>query len=183
VAGAVKTGSTSMPTNREVEAVVDKFNRWFVRPMDRLQRLPNDDGAFITLMTSLVLYERLVKTAAIRARKKASLAAIIEQLVNDFDVTEDQAEVFWNMIRDGFLHQGMPLQGGRGGRQYPKWIISSGLDEPMEFLKRAGKPVVAINPWKFRDAVVDLFRMNPHLLDGSPSFPWAMSLKDVTLDA
>jgi hypothetical protein len=164
------------------QTVLDRFNRWFVKPMDMLQTIPDDDGAFITLMASLVLYERYAKAAAKRGKRKATAAAITDLLMENFDVTDDQARIFWNMIRDGFLHQGMPLQGGRDGKEFPKWIISSGLPESVAFVKRGGRSVIAINPWEFRDTVVALYRMNPALLDGSPSFPWASYLENVTLD-
>jgi len=38
----------------------ENFERWYVKPLQILERIPNGDGAFVALATSCFLYERYV---------------------------------------------------------------------------------------------------------------------------
>jgi hypothetical protein len=158
---------------RRVESATLKFARWFFQPLETLRRLPADRGAFVAIMVSLVLYERYAKTVLVKRKQKADKKGLCRILAADFGITHDQAVSFWGTIRDGFLHQGMPLQGGNGRGKYPKWAIALDADDSISFDSTSSESVIVIHPWRFMDDVVSLFRMNPHLIDSSPSFPWA----------
>jgi len=47
---------------REIEAdPVKLFERWYVRPLRELEKLPEGDGGFVVLATCCFLYERYAK--------------------------------------------------------------------------------------------------------------------------
>ncbi len=96
---------------------LDCFILWYVEPLHALEAMPLGQGGFIALATACFLYERYVTAALISQGKKTVKVSKINQLSKDFNVDETTAEVFWKVIRDGMLHQGMPLQ----GKELPPW--------------------------------------------------------------
>lgn len=70
------------------------------------------------------LYERYVAAYLDSIGKQADLPAKKAQFATDFVVPLYVAEAYWNVVRNGFLHQGMGLQKGRGVA-LPKWRIES----------------------------------------------------------
>jgi hypothetical protein len=106
--------------------------------------------------------------------RKADDTAFHAQLAVDFGFSSAaDAEQFWHVARNGFLHQGMALQAGRGGASLPPWLMHGDFKLPVEFRDIQGTRVLCIQPWLFRDRVLGLFRDRPDLIAHSKSFPWA----------
>lgn len=149
------------------------FEKWYVTPLRMLQALPGGDGGFVALAASCFLYERYV-TAIITSTPgtKADRDARIKQVTVDFGVDEETAATFWDVIRDGLLHEGMPKQLDHG-KPLPRWIFRHEFSQPMELIDHEGERILKVQPWLFMDKVISLWQENLELLDKNNSFPWA----------
>jgi hypothetical protein len=152
------------------------FERWFVIPLRLLEHIPSGDGGIVAFASSLYLYERYAKSLIIAAGRKAGKTALYGQLVTDFGFCSPKdAEVFWDVARNGFLHlgMGMALQARRGVAPLPPWVMRGDFKFPVQFRNINGTRVLCIQPWRFRDQVLGLFRDRPELIAHNKSFPWA----------
>jgi len=148
------------------------FNRWFVTPLSMLQSLPNGDGGFIALATCFFLYERYAKALQKKNRVKADTSTLVTQLAKDFDTDRKSAEVFWSVVRDGILHQGMPKQRNQGKKNLPGYILHHSFSKPFELVDWGGEPAIKIQPWCFVWKVVELCEDNFEILVENNSFPF-----------
>lgn len=152
----------------------ETFERWYVIPLRILETLPNGDGAFVVFAVSLALYERFAKAfIKERLKLKANSNELCRKLAADFDLRESAATTFWDVMRNGLQHQGMPLVAKSSIR---RWRFSGKCTKPIEF--RAGDTELWVQPWLFRDKVLWLYRQDPELIATSESFPWASIFPD-----
>jgi hypothetical protein len=146
------------------------FRKWYVEPLRALEAMPEGQGGFIALATACFLYERYAVAALKAQRKKANLIAKVNQLTNDFNVDEETAWAFWNVIRDGLLHQAMPMQ-QQHGKTVPRWAFHHSY--PLMALEDInGEVWLKVQPWKFVNKVLDFWISNLDLLQQSKGFPW-----------
>lgn len=150
----------------------EMFDRWFVSPLSKLESMPNGDGGFIALATSCFLYERYAKACIKRDGKKADRQSLIKQFSDDFETNEDTAKAFWDVIRDGILHQGMPKQSNQGKRDLPGYIFHHSFAVPVELVLWGDEPALKIQPWLFMWKVIELCQCNIELLVENSSFPF-----------
>jgi len=148
-----------------------RFDRWFTAVFAALRQLPDGDGALVALSTALYLYERYAAAKLDAGGHKADRASKLSQLAADFGISPDEAETFWNVFRNGLLHQGMPVQ-LQGGAPLPKWLIAEGYSRTIE-LTTDTPPVLRVEPWKFVQRVVELWHGDISLLSANKSFPLA----------
>lgn len=151
------------------------FHKWYVEPLRVLEGLSGGHGGFIALATSCFLYERYA-VAVIKnspGKGKASKDAKISQLAWDFDVDEQTAKFFWEVIRDGLLHQAMPKQLDRGKEALLRWEFQHDFPKPIELVCEQKQRVLRVQPWLFMHRVIELWLENMDLLEQSDSFPWA----------
>jgi hypothetical protein len=148
------------------------FERWFVQPLARLRELPNGDGGFIALATSCFLYERYAVAAIKRSGGKANKEGKIGQFMGDFEVDEGTARQFWDVIRDGILHQGMPKANENDDSSSPNWAFVS-INKPVQMGKNNGSDILLVQPWLFTDKVLQLWNENQTLIDQNKIFRWA----------
>lgn len=148
------------------------FDRWFVQPLGNLQSIPNGDGGFIALATSCFLYERYaiarLKVLGLKADDKQK----IKMFVIDFSTDKSSADAFWNVIRNGILHQGMPKQ-KEYGKPLPGYILHHSFIEPVKLTNVNGESILMIQPWLFMNRVIELWQDNLELIEKNESFPWA----------
>jgi hypothetical protein len=154
-----------MPTPKEL------FDCWYAIPLKYLEGLPNGTGAFVALAVSCFLYERYATAYLKDNGKSANDKNRIKQLASDFQVDENTANAFWNVVRNGFLHQGMGLQKNNQGGSFPEWAVSH--DFPCIALEEGSPGLLKIQPWLFRDRVLELWERRPDLIEKNDSFPWA----------
>ncbi len=144
------------------------FRRWYKVPLKILGDytiIPRGDGGWIALATSCFLFERYVsvKHKIESGKSKITKEDIYKQIEIDFDTDHNTAKKFWDCVRHGLLHMGMPKQ--KGG---PIWEI---YDDMPPFKLNDKKDRIFINVWKFRDRVIEILDNNPgYLKDGD--FPW-----------
>jgi hypothetical protein len=152
--------------------VLALFQRWFARPFKVLEeKLDHGDGGFIVLATSCFLYERYAKAILKEHGAMGNTDGIYARLQDDFDVDADTAKLFWEIIRNGFLHFGMPKL-FEGGKPIADGWQTSNYDVPME-IDRSSGVVLKVNPWRFGSRVVELVEARPDTLEINGSFPWA----------
>ena len=147
------------------------FDRWFVAPLKKLEELPHGDGGFVVLATSCYLYERYARAFLKDSGQTANDSNLIKQLEHDFNVNHNTAEVFWTVIRNGLLHQAMPVQRSQKAQTLRRWRFSHEHKSPIE-LDSSGSPLLMIEPWLIRDVVLSLWEARPDLIDRNKSFPW-----------
>jgi len=147
------------------------FLQWYVEPLRMLEQLPGGQGGFIALATSCFLYERYVVAVLRSQRKKPDTSAKISQLAYDFGVDCFTAMTFWEVMRDGILHQGMPMR-YKQSKILPKWAFHD-LYPVMSVEKIDGELWLKVQPWKFMNKVLDLWDANFTLITQSCGFPWA----------
>lgn len=155
-----------------MEDAATLFDKWYVHPLKVLAELPNGDGGFIALAISCSLYERYAVAVIKGSGGTADDEAIRVQFANDFEVGEDTARAFWDVIRNGLLHGAMPKQQERGKKAMPRWAFRHDFPA-VELSERDGGTVLKVQPWKIMEKVIALWCENLHLLEQSESFPWA----------
>jgi hypothetical protein len=150
------------------------FNYWFVVPVQHLRSIPNNDGSFVALAISLFLYERYASVMLKQRGMKVNEKNIPKQIVVDFGIDEHVARAFWDVMRNGLLHQGMPKQAEKGRKTLPDWIFHHNqVEHPMEVIDINGRRLLSVQPWMVVNKVIELWAENLHLLDQNQSFPWA----------
>lgn len=149
------------------------FRRWYVEPLQTLRELPHGDGAFVAITVSCSIYERLAKTVIDQSGKKVSDQAFYARLASDFEVDVTTAEAFWQVIRNGVAHQGMPKSKDNRNHKLPPWRFNESFGRAMELCESDGIRELRIQPWLFTSRVIELWTQNIPLLDASGSFPWA----------
>ncbi len=148
-------------------SAIDLFERWFGNAIEKLRELPAGGGAFAALMISIPLYERFVIAKLKLAGKPTDEATVQAEIGSDLNLNDGQRRVFWEMFRNGFMHQAMAKDGKT------KWMVSHVFGAKPEFKTMDGIQYVCLDPWKFSAAVLDKFRSDPQLITTSESFPLA----------
>lgn len=144
------------------------FRRWFVAPLELLERkLPNGDGAFVALMAALPLYERAIIAELKLDKAETTTEAIGTRVEKDLGIDTNTRKKFWAIYRNGFMHQGMGLDGKS------KWKISGDYRLAPEIKTENGVDFVCLNPWDFAKHTVRKFVDRPELITASESFPFA----------
>ena len=160
-------------SNQECKMNEDQmsFDLWYVQPLKSLQNMPNGRGGFVALATACLLYERYAIADLKNQQKKTDRHAILNNIMIDFSVDYETAKAFWDVIRDGLLHQAMPMQQKRNAT-LPSWGFHH--DYPVMSLEEInGEQFLKVQPWKFMDRVLELWEDNFNLLSSNGSFPWA----------
>ena len=155
-------------TRKIVNDPKELFRRWYKVPLDILGNpniVPSGDGGWIALSTACFLFERYVsvKNKLEKGKSKIYNEDIFVQLAEDFNTDKNTAKKFWDCVRNGLLHMGMPKQ--LGG---PIWEI---YDDMPPFKMDDGGNILYINVWKFKDRVIEILDNNPDYLRHG-DYPW-----------
>ncbi|MCX6996822.1 MAG: hypothetical protein NTV49_06995 [Kiritimatiellaeota bacterium] len=150
------------------------FKRWYVIPLKWLEQIPNGDGAMLALATSCYLYERYATAELQASGKKTSEDRIVAQLATDLNVEERTAGAFWDVVRNGFLHQGMPKLRDRRKGELPAWELNGAFAVPIRLVTTT-PPRLQIQPWLFRDRVLNLLLARPDRILHSRTNPFGVT--------
>jgi hypothetical protein len=150
---------------------LELFDAWFVKPIKSM----DVNGGFIAFMVALALYERLIVARLKLAEQSSDEESVKEKMAEDLKLDPQQRTIFWDMFRNGLLHQGMPKVGKTG------YLFRSDFSDFPEFKEYDGKPVICIDPQKFAIRVLNEFTQSPELILASESFPLA-SVSEIELD-
>jgi hypothetical protein len=145
----------------------ERFKGWFVESVAKLRELPEGDGAFATMMIVLPLYERYIIANLKLSGSQTGEEEITREIGADLGLDEAQRRIFWEMFRNGFMHQAMVKAG------QTQWAVSDRFGALPEFRLLNGQRCVCVDPWKFADRVLEAFVRDPRLIAASESFPLA----------
>jgi hypothetical protein len=158
-------------TNVDEAEALRLFKAWFVKPMEKM----DIDGGFVAFMVALALYERLIVAKLVLEHGRADEDAQKQKKAEDLGLTDREQSIFWDLFRNGLLHEGMPLLGKTG------FILDPDFTDKPKLKYYEGKPVFCIDPWKFYHRVINEFLNDPRLITTSDSFPLAM-VGEIDLD-
>lgn len=151
----------------DLEITIYKFKIWYVDPIKKLEELPNGNGGFVAFIVGLALYERLIRSK-LQINNQESTEESIKSAMNiDLGITEGQRNVFWDLFRNGLLHQAMPKPGNT------VYKFRDDFSNKPEFVESNGQWFIYINPWKFTYRVLNEFLSQPELIIASESCPLA----------
>ncbi len=156
---------------------VKLFERWYVRPLRELEKLPDGDGGLVVLATCCFLYERYAKACLQDSREKASDKNVISRFAEDFEICREAVTEFWGVIRDGLLHSGMPKTKDRGRTSIPSWRMHGSFQKPIDLVSGEAETELQIQPWLFRDRIFELYQARPDLIAYDKNFPWGAIVK------
>ena len=88
-------------------ALMERFEGWFVSPIEKLKELPEGDGGFLALSAALFLCERYYRAKTNTHEKKKS-PLFMKAAAQDMGLSLIDFNRFWQVYRNGMLHQGMP---------------------------------------------------------------------------
>ncbi len=166
-----------------MSTATENLEKWFLEPLELIRKASSGDSFLIELLVACVLYERY-------AHAKHGLSPnnkqFFKQLAKDFtlqddfeddgawEVKEDAAIKFWEMVRVGLAHQGMPLQKSRDRKNIPGWFMHDSYPDrtPIRFEKTESEWILKVQPDVFVDRTIELWRQNPDLVETSKSFPF-----------
>lgn len=146
---------------------IERFDGWFVKPIEKIKELPEGDGGFAAMMVALPLYERYIIAKLKIEGKPTNDPEIQQEIADDLNLKDHERRIFWEMFRHGFMHQAMVKYGKT------KWMVSHTFGELPEFKTIKGIQCICFDPWKFTDRVLCKFRADHRLITASESFPLA----------
>lgn len=155
-----------------MESIENRFNRWFVIPLQQLESIPNGDGGFIALAVACFLYERYAKATLSKSNNRINDQIFVDKLARDFNTDVETANTFWCVIRDGILHQGLPKQIDRGQQKLPGYILHHSFTKPFQLKNWGQETVLAIQPWLFVWQVIEYCEDNIGLIEINEKFPF-----------
>lgn len=144
---ALKTGihPNAIPIAAKSLSTAERVELWFIKP---LRRMKDDDG-FVALMVCLPLVEKIVryKTGTLDNEDLpfSQGSPLLKALADFLQLSEANADVFWQQFRHGLLHRAMikptvPYQLDPGHKGPPVSV--------------AGDGYVLVNIWQLRNKVI-----------------------------
>ena len=118
-------------------------------------------------MIAIPLYERYIVGKLKLEGRPTGLTEVKDAMGADLNLHGRDRSIFWDMFRNGFMHQAMARDGNT------KWMVSDQFGELPEFRNIHGVTCVCFDPWKFTDRVLHAFRADHRLVIASESFPLA----------
>lgn len=147
------------------------FERWFATPIRLLRSTSSGDGAFAALMISFGLFERYVKSTLKRDNIKANPDAFFKRSAQLLNLDQTLFEKFWGMYRDGIQHFLQPKIFESNGIKY-RWSIEGTYPaKPFYTVDEVNHKVIAFDPWKWCELVLELYENDPEVLGVFESHP------------
>lgn len=141
------------------------FRRCFEVPLEVLRRLPNGDGGFAAMIVACPLYERYVA----HVRGRATEQDVADQLWADFGLDRSDGQTVRNVVRHGLLHSAMVKP--RTGTIDRPWVIHDSFARPFSMDRSTTPPTLRIQPWRFVDYVLDVYRRQPEIITAVGDWP------------
>lgn len=145
---------------------LEDFKKWFVVPIAEIKKLPNGDGGFVAFIVAIVLYERLIKAKLKSRNVEQTDENVRAEASRDLKLSLGQTTVFWDMFRNGLLHQGMPKAGKTN------YAFQDSYSAFPVFKPSNGHETICINPWKFAERIIAEFVNNPQLINSTNAYPF-----------
>ncbi|MCX5848348.1 MAG: hypothetical protein NTW65_02720 [Deltaproteobacteria bacterium] len=142
--------------------LTERFNGWFVEPIEKLKELPEGDGGFLALSAALFLCERYYRAFTDTHYGRGDDEPFKIAAAKDFGLSLDDFKCFWMVYRNGVQHQGIPRKYVDSKKVEFIWNISDEFNAIPEFYEiNTYKREIRLNVWKFADLIIDKFKTNP----------------------
>jgi len=142
--------------------LMERFDGWFIKPIEKLKEMPEGDGGFLVLSATLFLCERYYRalTDTLNGRRddeKFKIAA-----AKDLCLSLEDFNSFWIVYRNGIQHQGTPKKyiDKKNKIKYFFHISDEFKGIPEVYKINAYKREIRLNVWKFADLIINKFKTN-----------------------
>ncbi len=164
-------------------SLFERFNGWFVEPIEKLKEVPDGNGGFLALSAALFLCERYYRALTDTLDGKRDDETFKIAAAKDFGLSLDDFKCFWIVYRNGIQHQGTPKKYiDKKNKIKYFFCTSEAFNELPEIFKiNAYKREIRLNHWKFADFIINKYKTNPEVLlkAVSGTFPRVKEIKDV----
>lgn len=151
-------------------SLIDRFNGWFVEPIEKLKELPEGDGGFLALSAALFLCERYYRTLTNTHDGKRDNERFKIEAAKDLGLSSDDFMCFWKVYRNGIQHQGMPKTYVDKQNVRYTWRTHDDFNAIPEIYKiDVQNHEIRLNPWKFANLIISKFKTNPTVLQNATS--------------
>ncbi len=145
---------------------MERFDGWFVKPIEKLKELPEGDGGFLALSAALFLCERYYRALTDTLHGKRDDEQFKIEAAKDFGMSLDDFKCFWMVYRNGMQHQGTPRKYLDKHRvKYSSQIADEFNAIPEVYKINAYKREIRLNVWKFADLMITKFKTNPKVFE------------------
>jgi hypothetical protein len=156
-------------------SLMDRFDGWFVQPIEKLKELPEGDGGFLALSAALFLCERYYRAFTNTLHGKRDDETFKIAAAKDLGLSLEDFNSFWIVYRNGVQHQGTPKKyvDKKNQTKYFFHIDDEFSGIPAIYKINAYKREIRLNVWKFADLIIEKFRKNPDVFQKalSHAFP------------
>lgn len=156
-------------------SLMERFNGWFVLPIEKLKELPEGDGGFVALSAALFLCERYYRALTNTLHGKKDNETFKIAAAKDLGLDFEDFNSFWIVYRNGIQHQGTPKKYIDRKKQVKYFFhISDEFSGIPEIYKiNAYKREIRLNIWMFADLIIEKFKTNPDVFQKalSHTFP------------
>ncbi len=148
-------------------SLTERFDGWFVKPIEKLRELPEGDGGFLALSAALFLCERYYRTLTNTHEEQGDDESFKHRAAEDMGLDVHDFKCFWKVYRHGIQHQGMPRRHVENGISY-KWSMSGDFNAIPQIHRVNGQTrEIRLDPWKFAELIIGKFRANANILEGA----------------
>ena len=128
----------------------DAIQKWFYAP---IEEQPEHRG-FTILLLIIPIYERYLRHVCNHGDQKFYESSLpISQIMADTNVSREQANQFWQIMRNGLCHRGTPKQGNN--------LLAYAVSDEGPPVSQGNDGVLVINPYAIRPLLLKLFKSNP----------------------
>jgi len=153
----------------------ERFDGWFVKPIEKLKELPEGDGGFLALSAALFLCERYYRAVTDTLSGKRDDETFKIAAAKDLGLSLEDFNSFWIVYRNGVQHQGMPRKyiDKKKELKYFFHIDEEFSGIPQIHKINAYKREIRLNVWKFAGLIVSKYKSNPEVFQKaiSNTFP------------
>jgi len=149
---------------------MERFDGWFVKPIEKLKELPEGDGGFLALSAALFLCERYYRASTDTLSDKRDDETFKIAAAKDLELSPDDFKLFWIVYRHGIQHQGTPQKYIDKNKMKYIWQIADEFNGIPEIYKiNAYKREIRLSVWKFANLIINKFRNNPSVFQKAVS--------------
>jgi hypothetical protein len=144
-------------------SLTERFNGWFVKPIEKLKELPEGDGGFLALSAALFLCERYYRALTDTLQGKRDDETFKIAAAKDLGLSLEDFNCFWIVYRNGIQHQGTPKKyiDKKNQIKYLCNISNEFKGIPEIYKRNAYKREIRLNVWEFADLIINKFKDNP----------------------
>ena len=143
-------------------SLMERFDGWFTKPIEKLKEIPEGDGGFLALSAALFLCERYYRALTDTLNGKRDDEQFKIAAAKDLGLSLEDFNCFWIVYRNGVQHQGTPQKYIDKKNQIKYFFrISDEFNGIPEIYKiNAYKREIRLNVWKFADLIINKFKSN-----------------------